>query len=67
MTRDPYAELEAALVPLRAAHPGITNGEVAPMLPAHLRSQLWERAVVKHLDKELAELDALPAQDQASV
>jgi hypothetical protein len=58
---DPYADLEAALIPLRAAHPGITNGEVAPLLPEHLRSQLWQRAVDRYLDEEL---DALPEHNQ---
>jgi len=51
---DPYAELEAALAPLRAAQPGITNAEAAPQLPAHLRAQLWERAVGNYLEAELA-------------
>lgn len=57
---DPYAELEAVLAPLRAAQPGITNQEVAPLLPGHLRSQLWERAVDRYLEAELAELDDQP-------
>lgn len=58
MTADPYVELEAALIPLRAAQPGITCQEVASLLPEHLRQQLWERAVDRYLDDKLAELDA---------
>lgn len=57
---DQYAELEAALIPLRAAHPGITNQEVAPLLPERLRQQLWKRAVGSYLEAELAKLDAAP-------
>jgi hypothetical protein len=48
------AELEAALAPIRAAHPGISNGEVAEMLPEHLRQPLWERAIGRYLETELA-------------
>lgn len=51
---DPYADLEAALAPLRAAQPGITCEEAARLLPEHLRQQLWERAVDRYLDAELA-------------
>lgn len=51
---DLYAELEAALRPLRAAQPGITNQEAAPLLPEHLRHQMWERATA------LAEVAAEP-------
>jgi hypothetical protein len=53
---DEYADLEAALTPLRAAQPGITNAEAAPMLPEHLRRKLWQRAVSQHLDGRLAKL-----------
>ncbi|GIM89709.1 hypothetical protein [Paractinoplanes toevensis] len=56
MTAEPYAELEAALIPLRAAHPGITNQEAAPLLPEHLRKQLWERAVDRYLEDKLTEV-----------
>lgn len=30
------------------------------MLPEHLRPQLWERAVDRYLDEELAEVEASP-------
>ena len=53
---DPYAELEAALIPLRAAQPGISNMEAAALLPPHLEQQLWERAVDRYLDQALADL-----------
>jgi hypothetical protein len=51
---EPYADLEATLAPLRAGKPGITCQEAAPLLPTHLRQQLWERAVDRYLDAELA-------------
>lgn len=59
MTIDPAveAELEAALAPIRAAHPGISNGDAAELLPEHLRQPLWERAVDRYLDTELANLE----------
>jgi hypothetical protein len=60
VTPDPYAGLEAALVPLRTAHPGITNHEAAPLLPEPLRRLLWERAVDRYLGEELAEMGARP-------
>ncbi len=43
------AELEAALAPIRAANPGISNVHAAPLLPEHLRQPLWERAVDRYL------------------
>lgn len=49
MTADRYAELEVALHPIRAEHPGITCAEAAPLLPAHLRAQLWARVVERYL------------------
>ncbi|WP_045740774.1 hypothetical protein [Actinoplanes rectilineatus] len=55
---DQYAELEAALAPLRAAQPGISNQEAAALLPPHLEKQLWERAVDRYLNEALAGLDA---------
>lgn len=51
------AELEAALTPIRAAHPGISNNAAAPLLPEHLRGPLWERAVDRHMTAKLAELN----------
>jgi hypothetical protein len=54
------AELEAALAPIRVAHPGISNGEVAEMLPEHLRGPLWKRAVGRYLETELAKLEEQP-------
>lgn len=53
---DAYAELEAALIPLRAAQPGISNMEAAALLPPHLEQQLWEQAVDRYLDQALADL-----------
>jgi hypothetical protein len=60
VSADPYAELEAALMPLRAAQPGISMQEAALLLPEHLRHQLWERAIDRYLDSALAEVDAEP-------
>lgn len=57
MTADPYAELEAALEPLRSAQPGITNAEAARLLPPRLRQQLWERAIGLYLDDKLAKVE----------
>lgn len=59
VTIDPAveAELEAALAPIRAAHPGISHGEAAELLPEHLRGPLWERAVGRYLAAKLVELD----------
>lgn len=51
------AELEAALAPIRAAHPGISNGAAAELLPEHLRQPLWERAIGRYLETELANLN----------
>lgn len=59
-TTDPYAELEATLAPIRAAHPGISLAEASPLLPKHLRAQMWGRAVDRYLDAKLTELDARP-------
>lgn len=42
------------LRPLRAAHPGLTAGEAAPLLPEHLQGPFWERAVDRYLTAELA-------------
>ncbi|MEU7170236.1 hypothetical protein ABZ949_01940 [Micromonospora tulbaghiae] len=50
-------DLEAHLRPIRAAHPGITAGEAAPLLPEHLRQPFWERAVGRYLTKALSELE----------
>jgi hypothetical protein len=50
-------DLETHLRPLRAAQPGITVGEAAPLLPEHLRQPFWERAVDRYLTAKLAELD----------
>ncbi len=50
------AELEAALPPIRAAHPGISNAHAAPLLPDHLRQPLWERAIDRYLAAKLAEV-----------
>ncbi len=62
MTIDPAveAELEAALDPIRAVHPGISNNAAAPLLPEHLRGPLWERAVDRYLTAELAKLEEAP-------
>ena len=59
MPLDPHVEedLENHLRPLRAAHPGITAGEAAPLLPEHLRQPFWERAVDRYINARLAELD----------
>lgn len=54
---DVLAEIDAILVPIKAAHPGISNGEVAEFLPEHLRGPFWERAVDRYLDAELAKHD----------
>lgn len=54
-------ELEAALVPLRARFPGITNDIAVQHLPPHLRGPLWQRAVGRYLEAALAEVEARPA------
>jgi hypothetical protein len=51
------AELEAALAPIRTAHPGISNADAAPLLPEHLRAVLWERAVDRYQTTALADLE----------
>lgn len=55
------AELEAALAPLRAEHPGLSNDVAAKLLPPHLIGPLWERAVARYVAAELAILDAINA------
>lgn len=56
---DPATEaaLEAALTPIRAQHPGISNGEAVDLLPEHLRPVFWERAVDRYLTTDLADLE----------
>lgn len=54
------AELEAALAPIRAQQPGISNGEAADLLPEHLRPALWERAVGRYLKAQLANVEEQP-------
>jgi hypothetical protein len=49
-------ELETHLVRLRAAQPGITAGEAAPLLPEHLRQPFWARAVDRYVTAEMAKL-----------
>ena len=55
MSNDQYAELEAALIPLREAFPGLTNALACQLLPEHLVPQLWERAIDRYLDEALSE------------
>lgn len=50
------AEIDAILNPIKAANPGITNGEVAELLPQWLRQAFWERALEQALEAELDEL-----------
>ncbi|QKW15460.1 hypothetical protein [Verrucosispora sp. NA02020] len=59
MTIAPHVEqeLETHLARLRAAQPGITAGEAAPLLPEHLRQPFWERAVGRYLKSELAKVE----------
>ncbi|MFJ8690218.1 hypothetical protein [Micromonospora wenchangensis] len=68
MPLPPHVEedLEAHLRPIRAAHPGISNGEAAELLPEHLRQPLWERAVGRYLAAQLAELGAPDDEDQTA-
>lgn len=54
------AELDAAVAPIKAAHPGISNGDVADLLPEHLRAPFWRRAVERYLAAELAKLEETP-------
>lgn len=56
VTTDPavYDEIDAVLAPLKAAHPGISNGEVVEHLPQRLRGPFWERAVDRYLAAEVA-------------
>ena len=57
MNDDVLAEIDAILEPVKAANPGISNGEVAKLLPAHLRGPFWERAVDRYFAEELAKVD----------
>lgn len=54
------AELDAALVPLRAE--GLTAEAAAKRLPTHLVGPYWDRKVDEYLDAEFAKLDAEEAQ-----
>lgn len=45
---DPLAEIQAILAPVRAANPGITNGEIVHHLPKRLRPRFWARAIEQH-------------------
>ncbi len=62
MTIDPAveAELEAALAPIRAAHPGISNAQAVELIPEHLVQPFWDRAVDRYLDAELAKPEEAP-------
>jgi hypothetical protein len=51
-------EIDAILQPIKAAIPGISNGEIVHHLPERLRGPFWERAVDRYLAAELAKLDA---------
>lgn len=44
-----HKEIDATLAPIKAANPGISNGEAATHLPAHLRQAFWARAVENYL------------------
>lgn len=51
------AEIDGLIEPIKAANPGISNGDVALHLPEHLRQPFWGRAVGRYLDAELAKVD----------
>lgn len=63
MNNEVLAEIDAILEPIKAANPGISNGEVAEFLPQRLRGPFWERAVDRYLDAEHAEMDNDGGQD----
>lgn len=50
-----YDEIDAILDPVKAANPGISNGEIANYLPERLRQPFWERAVERYLETAVAE------------
>lgn len=55
MTPDLEAELDAALVPLRAE--GLSAEDAAARLPKHLVGPFWARQVDRHLDEQYAKLE----------
>jgi hypothetical protein len=60
MTDDVYAEIDAILAPVKAANPGISNGDIVDHLPSRLRGAFWDRAVDRYLAEEMANLEAKP-------
>ncbi|WP_341719847.1 hypothetical protein QQG74_09175 [Micromonospora sp. FIMYZ51] len=57
LTPEVEAEIDAILSPIKAAHPGISNGQIVNHLPEHLRQPFWERAVGRYLEAELAKVE----------
>lgn len=57
VTPEVEAEIDAILNPIKAANPGISNGEIFHHLPERLRQPFWERAIDRYLQAELAKLD----------
>ncbi len=55
-----YDEIDAILEPVKAANPGISNGEIVDYLPPHLRQPFWGRAVDRYLDAALTEAEGNP-------
>lgn len=54
LTPDLEAEIDSILDPIKAANPGISNGEIVGFLPEHLRRPFWQRAVSRYLDAKEA-------------
>jgi hypothetical protein len=55
MTTDAaQAEILELLAPIKAANPGITNGEIVEHLPVDLHSQFWAQALGAYARAELA-------------
>jgi hypothetical protein len=64
LTPEIVAELNAALIPLRAE--GLTSEQAAARLPKHLVQPFWERQVDRYLTEELAKLDAADAEREGT-
>lgn len=59
-TASVYDLIDAIVAPAKAAQPGISNGEVADLLPEYLRQPFWERAVERYLQDQLANTEEQP-------
>jgi hypothetical protein len=39
-------------------HPGMSNGEVAQLLPEHRRAEFWDQAIDRYFAEQLGDADA---------